>query len=285
MQHYKPWSPRPQEIPPDLGTPGQAAARGTAADRWDPDMTLLPCTASPARTATCPDTCHLPSSRGAGRRDETAPSGVCRAPAGMSQAPFPARQCQGEGTPRRESWATAGGDRRGWAGGRQGGRDGGSSRGGRGKDRQPAAWPHCPAGPPGVSPTASPAVSAPLQTPRGTPPPAFSHTRKNDCKGLHPGAGRGSILAEVAMATSIPSSPAHGILVRATTELPAGCSPSSRIIRSPVQPRRRRNAGAHMCELELMEMDRMLRLHRFTSVCSPRNGGWWFFISGWRTES
>lgn len=110
----------------------------------------------------------------------------------MSQAPFPARQCQGEGTPRRESWATAGGDRRGWAGGRQGGRDSGSSRGGRGKDRQPAAWPHCPPALPGVSPHRLSAVSAPLQPPRGTPPPAFPHTQGTTvCDQLHLGAGRG----------------------------------------------------------------------------------------------
>lgn len=37
----------------------------------------------------------------------------------MSQAPLPARQCQGEGTPLRESRATVRGDRR-----RAGGRDG-----------------------------------------------------------------------------------------------------------------------------------------------------------------
>lgn len=114
--------------------------------------------------------------------------------------------------------------------------------------------------------------------------PSPTHARTT-AKGCIPARGGGAFLAEVAMATSIPSSPAHGTRVRATTELPAGCSPSSHIIRSPVQPQRRRNAGAHVCELELMEMDRMLRLHRFTSVCSPRNGGWWFFISGWRTES
>lgn len=182
-------SSRPQEISPDLSTLGQAAAWGTKLPvNGDPDMISLPCTASPTSIATCPATCHLPSSTGAGRRDETAPSGICRVPAGMSQAPFLARQCQGEGTPRREGWVTAGGDRRGWAGGRQGGRDGGSSRGGRGKDRQPAAWPHCSPGLPGGSPTASPAMSIPLQPTRGTAPPAFLHTYKNNC--LQPTASR-----------------------------------------------------------------------------------------------
>lgn len=152
----------------------------------------------------------------------------------MSQAPFPARQCQGEGTPRRESWATAGGDRRGWAGGRQGGRDSGSSRGGRGKDRQPAAWPHCPPALPGASPTASPQCQPRCSLP-GAPHRRPSPTRKERLSATSciSARGGGSILAAVAMATSLPSSSAHGTRVRATGDMAAGCSPSSRIIRSP----------------------------------------------------
>lgn len=39
-----------------------------------------------------------------------------------------------------------------------------------------------------------------------------------------------------------------------------------------------------MCELELMQMDRMFGLHRFTDVSSPGTAGWWFFISGLEAE-
>lgn len=280
-------SPRPQEIPSDFGTPGQAAAWGTELPiAGDPDMTSLPCTASPASTATCPDTCHLPSSTGAGRRDETAPSGICQVPAGMSQAPFPARQCQGEGTPRRESWVRAGGDRRGWAGGRQGGRDGGSSRGGRGKDRQPAAWPHCPTGLRGASPTASQTVqprSSLPGAPHRRPPPA--NARTTVCNGLHPGAGRGEHFSSGSLWQRASPAPPHmvpGSEPRGSWPGDALPPPASSAAR--LQPRRRRNAGTHVCELELMETDRMLRLHRFTGVCSPRTGGWWFFIGGWEAE-
>lgn len=41
----------------------------------------------------------------------------------------------------------------------------------------------------------------------------------------------------------------------------------------PAAARRSRNAGADVCELELMEIDRMFRLHRFTGVRSPGTGG------------
>lgn len=104
--------------------------------------------------------------------------------------------------------------------------------------------------------------------------PSFTHAITTACNRLHPGAGRrGHFLAAVTMATSLPSSPAHGTRVRAAGELAAGCSSSSRIIRSLAAARRSRNAGADVCELELMDMDRMFRLHIFTDVCSPGTGG------------
>lgn len=78
----------------------------------DPDTAPLPRIASLQHA-----TYLLPWAQG--RQDEAAASSICQGPAGMSQAPLPARQCQGEGTPLRESRATVRGDRR-----RAGGRDG-----------------------------------------------------------------------------------------------------------------------------------------------------------------
>lgn len=48
--------------------------------------------------------------------------------------------------------------------------------------------------------------------------------------------------------------------------------------------RRRRNAGGHMWECGLMEIYRILRLHRFTVVPTPGSGGWWIVSSRMETE-
>lgn len=88
---------------PRLEHPGSGCSLGHgAAGEWGPRHDLAPMHRIPSKHRYLP--CHLPPTffHGAGRRDETAPSGICRVPAGMSQAPFPARQCQGEETPRRE---------------------------------------------------------------------------------------------------------------------------------------------------------------------------------------
>ncbi|XP_005422010.1 centromere protein M [Geospiza fortis] len=73
------------------------------------------------------------------------------------------------------------------------------------------------------------------------------------------------------MATSIPSSPAHGTRVRATRELPAGCSPSSRIIRSPAAaPEEEKYWGTCLAEPFLQEKrDFNISIHLATSLPLP----------------
>lgn len=39
-----------------------------------------------------------------------------------------------------------------------------------------------------------------------------------------------------------------------------------------------------MCELELMEILGILRLHRFTGVPTPGSGGWWLVSGGMDAE-
>lgn len=100
-------------------------------------------------------------------------------------------------------------------------------------DTQPAARPHFPPGLLGPSPTACRQPQPPSSLPRAPQhrlPPEGGTVRNQ----LHPRAGRGGgILAAVVMATGLPSSPAHGTRTRATGEAAEGCSPSSRITRSP----------------------------------------------------
>lgn len=193
-------SSRPQKIPPQDRAPrGHLTAGGkellTAGDL---DMTLLPYVASPTSTRHLP--CNMPPtfSKGAGQRDEAALSGICRSPAGVNQAPFPAGQCQGEGTPLRQSRATARGDRRG-AGGRDGWTDGGSNRGWRQRagmtvSRQRGLISH--RGSWGLPPSPPRQRQPPLQPPQGTPPPASTphpHLPEGGtvCNQLHPRAGGG----------------------------------------------------------------------------------------------
>lgn len=47
---------------------------------------------------------------------------------------------------------------------------------------------------------------------------------------------------------------------------------------------RRKNAGRDVCELGLMEIYRILRLHRFTGVPTPGSGGWWLVSSRMEAE-
>lgn len=89
----------------------------------------------------------------------------------MSQTPFQARQCRGEGTLLWESRATVRGDRHG-EGGREGWRQQPRPAGLGRDDTQQAAWPHFPPGLLGASPIAFPAASAPSQPPQGTLPAA-----------------------------------------------------------------------------------------------------------------
>lgn len=87
----------------------------------------------------------------------------------------------------------------------------------------------------------------------------------------------GDILAAVAMATS---SPVHPHMVPGPEprgSWPRDALPPPAASAARLQPRRMRNAGTHVCELELMEMDRMFRLHRFT-------WGLVVFISGLEAE-
>lgn len=47
---------------------------------------------------------------------------------------------------------------------------------------------------------------------------------------------------------------------------------------------RRRNAWGDVCELGLMEIYGILRLHRFPGAPTPGSGGWWLAGSGTEAE-